>query len=520
MKKTLMFVASLLMLFSFASCNNTPSGWVPPFIDSYNPIGPVTPSNPFEEEAIDVAVSVIDSLDQQTIKGELITAVKHLFGVDGALNNPNLDHGSIMLTIEDEQIEINSSLIQSIKGMDLSEYLKDHIQELMPYLSYVREALNGVVVRDLDTVSVSSSVIFNEYTKGLRSGGEVAMISSGTVDVVATPGVLLLDIVSGSSLSDYVISVDIVGQYRLNSASGQPLHVVMNDDSEYDITLSDVSALFKLHSEIDVNELYKYIADGSGDITKAINNTNAVMYLPEKEADCKVSISASDNSGSDEITWKQIADAGVGGTAGPDASVFDSAVILPYSTNFGTVRFFNMLDNAIENDGTATDSTNGTISIGNWASISSLNENQTSLTFDLNLIDYEYATKISLDGISTGNGLVDSIIKNLPPSKTANDNVTFTFNGSVSDNKFIATGYTISANLQLEVGGVSESVDFSANGIFENNIVISMTDGIENANSDSQSSLSGAFNGIVFDSISVGGQPIDLESLDWILETL
>ena len=61
MKKTLMFVASLLMLFSFASCNNTPSGWVPPFIDSDNPIGPVTPSNPFEEEAIDVAVSVIDS---------------------------------------------------------------------------------------------------------------------------------------------------------------------------------------------------------------------------------------------------------------------------------------------------------------------------------------------------------------------------------------------------------------------------------------------------------------------------
>ena len=89
MKKTLMFVASLLMLFSFASCNNTPSGWVPPFIDPDNPIGPVTPQKPSipDDKLEDAALSLIDSFDGMTVE-DLKIAVEAYYRISAF--SPNL----------------------------------------------------------------------------------------------------------------------------------------------------------------------------------------------------------------------------------------------------------------------------------------------------------------------------------------------------------------------------------------------------------------------------------------------
>ena len=88
MKKTLMFVASLLMLFSFASCNNTPSGWVPPFIDPDNPIGPVTPQKPsIPDDKLEDAVNEIIS------QGGTL----NLEGGNYSLDNTSFQSGNVLI---------------------------------------------------------------------------------------------------------------------------------------------------------------------------------------------------------------------------------------------------------------------------------------------------------------------------------------------------------------------------------------------------------------------------------------
>ena len=513
---------AVMTLFAFSACNNNPAGNIP--VGPGMPGWPSATVNPFKEEAVSTAVSVIDSLDQPTIKAEFIEGIKYFLGVSGTENNPNLDHGSVILSINGD--EIGSDQFSDLWVLLLSE-------EHAPYFS---DALNGVVVRDYGDVLASTTISFNNYTNGLK-GDTVEEIVSGELDVEVSPRVMLVSVETTPAV---VITVNLLGEYEINSVSGSPVVVKMSDGSEYSVSCSDLSGMFTVSADLIGSEIKKFITDPeNADITKVIENTEARMYMPSANSAAKITVSGADGKATFE--WKELVSAEgfeSKNSMGPDSSVLASAEVLPYLSGFGSVRLINTLDKAMANNGVYNDEY-GSFTISN---MDSLAVSDGKLAFEFAVDSFDYATQFSISEdagswIFTANG---------PQKKATGNSVNLVFTGNVDPEDFsvfVANGYELTANgvkiasdgygiligeTAISEGATVPSADnlnFDVTGKFDQSVRIVLDGeniGIEGANAENEAhatTFAGLFENVTSMKVS-GDVTSDYETLSQVLNMM
>ena len=489
MKKLLLIMLTVLLMVGMTACQ--PRMIIGPSVD-FRPNEPGnTPSSISEEEAKAVAVNAINSLDQSKIKDQVVEAAKHFMGVEGSLNNPQLDHGDILIN---DTIVTKDTIIDEV--MSIAK---------IPVLAVL---FNGAQVVPVEGTA-SSNVIFKNYDTGFQNkptaedGVLIDTIISGELSAEANLSYAWLDKMPEGGITSLLPMKDnLSGQV----SSPEPIMLLMADESasRYDVSFDEFTGVFIASVDVDWNSLE--VADFVGlttnysKILDVISNPTIRVYLPSRDANYNIKVSDPSTGDFATVKWSEVAasldsSTNFADSLGDIESDLDSlSKFVSYLSGFGTVRFFNNLDSALENNGSSM-LEYGDFTITNYNAIDSSNP-----SFEIELRDYVYTTS---DNTATG------IIR-------------VSFDGGSDDSYYTVTGYKITgADLILSDSYDETTVklnNFTVTGSEDSGKVKftvsegSIT-GIDKANGEDRDSLSGFFDDVVYESITIDGNSIDLDAL-------
>ena len=534
MKRISRIIVFALLVAVLIGCSNNPNSGNSGIILPGGPGFPV--SNPFKDDAIEITGTVIDSLDHQTIFNEFREAVKRLF--DSTIPDiEGIGHGPIYAKIDgilDEKQPLTNDAMSALLSTLLGSLTGTENESVD---SYVAQALNKVIIaKTPGEVIAESEVTFDGYSSGLK-GEIVSEITSGSVNVVVSPRVMLLEYKTADN-GGTIIGINVLGDYSMSSISGAPIKVTMADGAVYDFSFDTISGLFTASADL-VGEGLKGLMNG-GSITEAIDNTAGRLYLPSSDETTKITVSGEGDSAS--FAWKELAASNFGSknAIGPSADILESADILPFMTGFGSVRLINSLDRAMTaNDGTDSETDTGTLKIKNYDKLA---VEGNALVFELELADYAYSTVVSED--ATMSSLT---ITATGPQKKATGTATLTFTGSFDPErqKFTANGYKLDSDSiaissdpatvdmggtpKISADGPSGNLSIDVSGGFDGKTVEFTLEGNEKGIKDANdhrednpthnTAFAGLFENITSMNVS-GSVTADFESLSKVLELL
>lgn len=501
MKKLLLIMLTVLLMVGMTACQ--PRMIIGPSVDlrPNEPGNPETSSSISEEEAKAVAVNAINSLDQSKIKDQVVEAAKHFMGVEGSLNNPQLDHGDILIN---DTIVTKDTIIDEVMSIAMT-----------PALAVL---LNGAQVVPVEGTA-SSNVIFKNYDAGFQNkptaenGVLIDTIISGELSAEANLSYAWLDKMPEGGITSYWPMTDnLLGQSTLylygtyNVSSPEPIMLLMADESasRYDVSFDEFTGVFIASVDVDWNSLE--VADFVGSTTNyskildVISNPTIRVYLPSKDANYNIKVSDPSTGDFATVKWSEVAASLDSSTNFADSlgdiesDLASLSKLVSYLSGFGTVRFFNNLDSALENNGSSK-LEYGDFTITNYNAIDSSNP-----SFEIQLRDYVYTTsrntatgiiRVNFDGGSDGSYYTVTEYNITGTDLILSDS----YDGAtVNLNNFAVTGSEDSGKVKFTVA--------------EGSIT-----GIDKANGEDRDSLSGFFDDVVYESITIDDNPIDLDAL-------
>ena len=473
-----------LLVLALASCQQAPN---PPLIipDS---------SSISKVEAIEAVGIAFNSLNQNAIQDDVVAAIKHFAGDSNFPNNPNISRVANTTFINMKGTEYPVEILDGLKEVasDFSSTLTGWAAGWAIAALFGSEVPFYIPVDEL-AISMETSIEFDNYTDCFWEWGSAESILDGQINVVGTIDEAILD---KSVLSivdnDKDVTASIFGTYEISIDDASPLQILMNDESKsrYDLSFSGLEGSFKLTANIDASKLglSKIVSDlGSGNygevvamVADAVKSWDIIVYVPETDSNFSASVIDPETGDSQVLSWSEASYEFDDSTNKLDNDEL-SAAIEAYkeftdnlgSSSFGTVRFFNSLDNAIKGNGSYTSQDYGTMDIANFGT---LGISEGELDFELSFDDYKFSADSDATAVGSAN---------------------ITFIGTSDSSSFSATSYEANVSANLSTG---EAISFSVSGAIANNsgnIVFTLdsekVSGIQDANGGNQSSLQGAF---------------------------